>query len=166
MTAILKIFDIVPGWIYASTILLILIALQVQSNRLDSTKQEFANYRHEITQATLESEIRVRKKEQEYREAIDKIATSAYTKQKEYMARAANAHRSLNELRKLIADINGQPVPADAPAAPYAHAAAEARELLGTCAEEYRSVATDADQLKDQVILLQEYSSTHEPRTQ
>lgn len=73
--------------------------------------------------------------------------------------RAARAERAVVGLRDTIARLNARPAPGNAEAAGYADEARVARELLGSCSKEYGSLAAEADQLRDQVIGLQQWVS-------
>lgn len=77
--------------------------------------------------------------------------------------RDAALGRRLAGLRATIAALNRRPLPApsdDAGVAALAGEAATARELLGRCSERYRTVASAADELRDQVIGLQADAAT------
>jgi len=98
-----------------------------------------------------------RAEEQAKTAAAERIANDHATRQKDTLARAAAAERAVRELRDEIAALNARPVPEDSRAAALAVEASTARELLGSCADRYRAVASSAQQLGDQVTGLQEF---------
>ena len=76
-------------------------------------------------------------------------------------ARDAAATTAVRELRAEIARLNARPDPypaGDAGLAACAGEAATARELLGESSGAYQELAAEADQLRDQVIGLQQFA--------
>ena len=71
--------------------------------------------------------------------------------------RAARAERAVVGLRNEIARLNAPAAQAggNAESAGHVDEASVARELLGACAQEYRELAAQADELRDQVTGLQ-----------
>lgn len=108
--------------------------------------------------AVQQAEAKARKAEATYRDRVEEIAKNAAARQSDLEARTARVQRAARSLRDDITRLNARPAPSGAEAARYANDAARARELLGTCAEEYRGVAGAADRLRDQVTGLQSYA--------
>ena len=113
-----------------------LIASQVAANEKAARSEE--KRRADEAQAVLEDQIR--------REAVSRD-------------RAVRAERAVVGLRDEVARLNSRAAPGDAQAAGFAHEARVARELLGSCAKEYGSLAATADGLRDQVTGLQQWVS-------
>jgi ABC-type transporter Mla subunit MlaD len=135
-------FMALAGWLYVSK-------AHVQT--------EFAQYKQQTAQGALEAEQLARKVEQGMQEQISRVIKNEQSKQKVLSDRADSLDAVNGGLRDEITRLNGRPAPTDATAAAYAGEARTARELLGTCANEYRTVAKEADQLRDQVSGLQNY---------
>jgi chromosome segregation ATPase len=160
MTAFLKALDIIPGWIWAIFCIALAAIAGVNTIHAKLVQTEYAKYKSQVAQQMLEAERNARQTETKLRNEVERIAANAQQRQQQQARRIADVDRALDGLRKQIAVLNADAVPADSVAAPVADAAATARELLGSCATEYREVAAVADQLKDQVTGLQEYAST------
>lgn len=103
------------------------------------------------------AETNARQKEQLMQKENERIANEASKREQRLAANAATARVAVNGLRNEIARLKARPAPADPVAAAHAGEATAARELLGTCAAEHTSMAGEADQLRDQVIGLQDW---------
>lgn len=160
MTVFLKLFDLIPGWIYVLTIAAMTMFGGVRHMQANHYRHELANSKMEAAKATLEAEKQARARENSLRQQVERIATNAMQRQTDRDRELAAAHRANAGLRDTISSLNARPAPADPVAASYAHEAGAARELLGACAQEYRAVAAEADKLSDQVTALQEYASS------
>lgn len=154
-----KVFDLVPGFVYAGIIAVLLTVFGVSYLRMTHAQHELATYRAQVAENTRIAEAQARAKEHEMRNQVDRIAHNAAQKQTVLAARAATAELVSRELRDEVGRLNARSAPADPGAAAYAREAAVARELLGTCADRYRDVATHADGLRDQVTGLQDYAT-------
>lgn len=75
------------------------------------------------------------------------------------VARAVAAERTVVGLRNTIAALNARPAPGNPEAAGFFDEARLARDLLGACAARYTGLAAEADQLREQVIGLQQWVS-------
>lgn len=141
---------VVSGWLYVGK-------ARVERN--------FADYKHEVAQNTLEAEQLARRIEQNMQNQIARIIQNEEIKRKVLSDRVARVDAVNGGLRDEIARLNARPAPADPTAAAYAGEARTARELLGACSVEYRGVAKAADELRDQVIGLHDYiRSIQKPR--
>ena len=160
MTAFLKLFDIIPGWVYVATIFVLTFFGGLRHMQANGYRLELSRVRAEAAQATLASEQQARAREQNLRQQVERIATHAVQRQNDRDRLLAAAQRSNASLRDTIASLNSRPAPADPGAASYAHEAQAARELLGACAQDYRAMAATADELTDQVTGLQEYAAS------
>lgn len=156
----LKIFDMCPGWVWALLLALALGVSGVNYVRMASTKMEFAAYKAEVAESTRQAEAAARAKEQALRNEAERIANEAEARQAVLADRASRTERTAAGLRDEIARLNARPTPADPQSAALAGEARTARELLGACAERYRSVATDADRFIDQIVGLQDYAKS------
>ena len=105
-----------------------------------------------LAEAKAESERRA--------EAAQEVINAAQQRAQEHAARADRAARTAAGLRNEVDRLNRRELPSDPVAAGYAHEAREARELLGSCAAEYRSVGEEAGRLRDKVTDLQEWVHT------
>ena len=152
-----KFLDLVPSWIYAAVIALLLLLVGVQTVRLAGVETEFADFKTEVSETTRKLEVAYRAKEQTMRDHADRIANEQAQKESELAARAARAELSADGLRDDIARLNAGAAPADPATAALVGQARTARKLLGACANEYRSVAHGAEQLRVQVIGLQAF---------
>lgn len=159
-----KIFDIVPGVVWAAMCAVLLGASALSYVRLKSAQSEvaevraeFSTYKSEVAENTRKAEAEARTKEQAMQRQAERVAHEVAKKQTVLAARAATTELVAGQLRDEIARLNARPAPADPVAAAIAREAATARQLLGACSEEYRSVAQGADQLRDQVTGLQDY---------
>lgn len=155
-----KVFDLVPGFVWAIVCALALSTAGANYVRMASAKGELATYRAEVAQSTQKAESEARAKEREMRTQVDRIAENAAKKQTVLAARVAAADIVVGRLRDEITRLNSRPAPSDPATAAIAGEARTARELLGACAERYKAVARDTDELRDQVTGLQDFSIT------
>lgn len=161
---LLAVFDLVPGWVWAAAVgVLCVLVLASETRVLDAradasyAKLALEKYRAEVAHNTAKLEREFRSRETQMRLDMERISNDATKKQAILVGRIAAADRSAGSLRDEIARLNARGAPADPVAAGYADEARTARELLGTCSREYRTVAEDADRLRDQVTGLQDY---------
>lgn len=152
-----KIFDFVPGVVLAGMLALSIVTLTVGHVRIKSLQAEFSTYKAQVAENTRKAEAEARAKEQKLQREVERISDEAARKQTVLAGRLATANRSVGELRDTIEQLNSRPAPADPSIAAIAREASTARQLLGACSEEYRSVAQGADELRDQVTGLQQY---------
>lgn len=118
---------------------------------------ELATYRLEVAKATADQESLARTREHELTQTNERLTDELVKKDHLLVARDTAARRSDAGLRNEIARLNARVTPANPEASAYAHEARTARELLGTCSSEYRSLASDADELRNQVSGLHVY---------
>ena len=118
---------------------------------------ELAEYRLEVAQATAGAEAKARGREREMAKTNERLTDELTKKDRLLAARDAAARRSHAGLRDEIARLNARPTPSNPESAAFSDEARVARELLGSCSEEYRSVALEADGLRDQVSGLLTY---------
>lgn len=153
----MKLFDLVPSWVYAIALAVLLAALGWSRIELASARQEHATYRAEVAENTRQAEAAARATEQRMQRENERIANEASMRERRLAANVATSRVATDSLREHVERLNARPAPADSGAAAYAGEAAAARELLGACAAEYRAVAEGADGLRDQVMGLQEW---------
>ena len=134
---------------------------KTQAERLQAKAEtELANYRLEVSQATLAIQEQNRLRERAAQLQAERVAQNADKNQQVLARRLDGVNAVAASLRDEIDRLNARPVPespSDSRLAAYAREASVARELLGSCAEEYRGVAKAADELRDQVIGLQDF---------
>lgn len=118
---------------------------------------ELSAYKLEVTQATARQEARARDIERQLATTNERLTDELTKKDRLLAARDAAARRSDAGLRDEIARLNARPAPSNPESAAFADEASIARELLGSCSEEYRSMALEADELRDQVSGLLTY---------
>lgn len=155
-----KVFDLVPGFVWAAICAVLLLFTGVSYVRMTHAKAELAEYRTVVAENTRQAEAAARAKEQAMRNQVDRIANNAAKNQTVLAARVATTQLIAGQLRDDIERLNARPAPTDAESAAIAGEARTARKLLGACAEEYRSVAQAADELRDQVTGLQDYATS------
>lgn len=146
----LAIFNLVPGFVWAIGMALALAWGGIAQLRL-------VNLQLEAQKERLEQEEQARARENELRKNVDKVIANDAHRQDVLQKRVADAQRAVAGMRDTISAIDARPDPGPTAATDEARAA---RELLGACTEEYRAVATDADQLRNQVTGLQEYGNS------
>lgn len=155
-----KIFDLVPSWIYVLVIFCLLLISGAAYVRLLNTQLELADYQTKVAENTRKAEAEARAKETQMQVQVERVSKDAAKREIKLAARVADTVRAANGLRDQINRLNARPASEDpAVAAAFAEASA-ARELLGTCSERYTDVARSADELRDQVIGLQDYVSS------
>jgi ATPase subunit of ABC transporter with duplicated ATPase domains len=152
-----KIFDFVPGVLWAALLAIAVAAATVNQVRISGYKGQIAEIKAQAAEAAKQAEASARAKERQMQTEVERITEDAYKKQQELAARVAATSASVISLRDTIARLNARPAPSGPGAAAFAGEARTARELLGSCSAEYRSLAQDADGLRDQVIGLQQY---------
>lgn len=121
---------------------------------------ELANYRLEVSQAALVAQEQSRLRERAAQLQAERVAQNAQANQQVLARRLDGVNAVAASLRDEIDRLNARPVPSapdDPRVTAYALEARVARELLGSCADEYRGVAKAADELRDQVIGLQDF---------
>lgn len=155
-----KIFDIVPGVVWAALCGALLLAAGFSYVRMKDAQADLSSYRAEVAENTRKAESEARAKEQAMQATAERIANEAAKKETVLVSRAAATERAARSLRDDIERLNARPAPEDASAASISREASAARELLGTCSERYSGVARSADQLRDQVSGLQEFHRT------
>ena len=153
----LKVFDVVPGWVYAVMVAFLVVSLGVAYLRMAHAEQEFALYRAEVAENTRKAEAEARAKEQAMQQQVERVSRDAQKRQNELSNRVAAAGVAAGSLRDEINRLNARPAPQDSQLAACFGEARVARELLGACTVEYRGVAQAADELRDQVIGLQDF---------
>ena len=150
---------LVPDWVIYAAVAVLLSLLGVQTVRLAWVQSEYASYKAEVAENTRKAEADARDKERAMRKQADRIANDQAQKQEDLAAAAARAAATAASLRDEIERLNASPAPTDPRAAALAREATTARKLLGACAERYRSVAKGADELRGQVIGLQDFAT-------
>jgi hypothetical protein len=155
----MKILDLVPSWVYALVIGVLVALLGWSKIQTAVARQELATYKAEVAENTRKAEAEARAKEQRLQRENERIADEASKRERRLAANAATSQLAANSLRDEVSRLNARPMPTDPSAAAFAGEAAVAREQLGTCATEYRTVAEGSDSLRDQVIGLQDWVS-------
>ena len=156
----LKLFDIVPSWIYALALIILVSFSGLTYTRLEKVKIDFSQYKLVVAENTAKAESLARNKEQELQAKIDMEAQDANKRENKLKEIIANSNNSVVSLRDTIERLNASPVSSDSSPAKFWDEARTARQLLGSCASKYRQLAEDADGLRDQVITLQQYASS------
>lgn len=129
---------------------------QVQSWRWEA---KVAKIEREYADKKQRAESQARATEQKLQRESERISNEATIRERKLAATVTASRTAANSLRDEIARLNARPVSADPGIAAIAVEAASAREQLGKCAEEYRAVAQGADELRDQLIGLQDWVS-------
>ena len=155
-----KAFDLVPGFVWAIVCAVLLATTGTSYVRMKSAQSDLASYRAEVAENTAQAQAQARAQEQAMHQQAQRIAHDAAKKQTVLAARAATSDLIARSLRDEIDRLNARPAPADPGAAAHAREARTARELLGACADRYKDVARAADELRDQVTGLQDYTTT------
>lgn len=136
---------------------LLLAAIGMRSQR-DAARTELANYRAQVATATAQAEAANRATEQSMVKSVERLTHAHAKTEQTLVLRADDAGRAAERLRGTIATLNARETPASPELAALTVEARTARDLLGACTEEYRSVAADTDQLSNQVTGLQAYA--------
>jgi len=131
------------------------VTWQIQATRYEA---RIAERDAQISRAARIASEQARRREQELQRYADEIARDAAKRQQALASRVATTDLVARGLRDDIARLNAGRRPDDPEAARHADAATRARELLGSCAAEYRNVAEKADGLRDQVTGLQDWA--------
>lgn len=167
MIAIKAAFGLIPGWVYAIIVGILVSALTFSSVRVATLKTEVSEARLETEQlrATYAANYaraaaQARARERILLEQTERIAREHQKREEATAARAAAALRTAASLRDRIATLSSRPAPADPVAASFDREARLARELLGACADRYQRVAEEADGLRDTVIGLQAWAGS------
>lgn len=155
-----KLFDLIPGVVWAGLCLALALFGGTNYVRMKSAQSELASYRSQVAKNTRKAEAEARAKEQDMQRQNERIAHEAARNQTVLAARVATATVAAGQLRNDIDRLNASAAPTNPDAAAIAFQARAARELLGACTEEYRSVAQHADELRDQVSGLQDFTKT------
>ena len=151
-----KIFDVVPGWIYAIVVGILLVFSSITYIRLENTKTSFLQYQAQVAVNTQKAEVAARAREQNLQNKVDEVSRNADKRELDLKARIASSNSSLNSLRNAIADATSRAAQNPGPS-PFVNATSIEGQLLNQCATRYRQLAEDADGLKDQVAGLQDY---------
>lgn len=155
-----KIFDLLPGWVYAAVVAALLILSGVFYVRMNNAITGLAAYRVEVAENTQKAEVAARKKEQEMQEYVNQITRDAKKRQETLAINIARSRDVASGLRDEIARLNAGAMPEDSRLATCFGETRTARELLGACAERYREVAESADGFRDQVTGFQEFAKS------
>lgn len=155
-----KVFDLVPGFVWAIVCAVLLLATGTSYVRMKSAQSDLTSYHTQVAENTRKAEADARLKEQAMQRQTERIANEAAKRQTVLAARVATVTLAAGQLRDDIDRLNARPAPTSAESAAYAGEARTARQLLGACTEEYRSMAHDADQLREQVSGLQDFAVT------
>lgn len=160
MITLIKLFDLIPGVVYAVIIAALSFFAGLSHLQANAARIELAQDRTLAAEATAKAQEAARAREQTLRQQVERIAANALEHEKQRAGQIAAAQHAIAGLRNVIGTLNARPAPADPVAASFDHEASTARELLGACAQEYRAVAAQADELSDQVTGLQEYAAS------
>lgn len=95
MTAILGLFNLIPGWIYIGLMAAAMATNCATLHRLDSTKLELADLKAQHAEAARAAEASARAKEQAAATTLSTIEQKARDEQKSLAAQLAAAHREL-----------------------------------------------------------------------
>lgn len=128
--------------------------------RMNWAITDLAQYRSDVAQNTQKAEAEARAKEQAMRNQVERIASNAQKKQTELATRVADTTAAAASLRNDIERLNASGTATGADVATLTGQARTARELLGACTDQYRSVAQSADELGNQVTALQDYATS------
>lgn len=153
----MKYLDLIPGWVWALVVAALVVFSGMQSVGKANAKREVAELKMAVAQATNEAQAQARKAEQRMQTEVERIAKDEEAKRKVLAVRVARADAAVASLRDEIGRLNARPAPANPESAAYAGEASAARELLGACSDEYRLMARQAEELRIQVIGLQDY---------
>lgn len=147
----------IKDYLWAALVVMLVVFGVTQYVSKASVERSFAEYKVEVAQATTNAEKSARAREQALQTRIDKVSHESNKKQGELAARIARTDRTAASLRDEIARLNARPAPTNPEAAGFADEATAARQLLGSCSDEYRGVAAQADGLRDQIVGLHAY---------
>lgn len=147
----------IKDYLWAALVVALLAFGATQYVGKNSVAAELSTYKLEVAQSTAREEARARDKERQLATTNERLTDELTKKDRLLAARDAAARRSDAGLRDEIARLNARPAPSNPESAAFADEARLARELLGSCSEEYRSMALEADGLRDQVSGLLTY---------
>lgn len=147
----------IKDYLWAALVVALLAFGATQYVGKNSVAAELSAYKLEVAQSTAREEARARDKERQLATTNERLTDELTKKDRLLAARDAAARRSDAGLRDEIARLNARPAPSNPESAAFADEARLARELLGSCSEEYRSMALEADELRDQVSGLLTY---------
>lgn len=153
----MKIFDLIPGWIYALVVGILGLACGLLYVQRVQAEKDLLSYKTQVAQNTQAAEAAMREAERKMQDEADRIARDAESRQKALSDRVVSSQRVVAGLRDEIDRLNARPAPENPELAACFAEARVARELLGSCSEEYRGVAQEADGLRDQVTGLQDF---------
>lgn len=159
MFALQAIFGIIPGWIYAIIIGVLVAFSGTNYVRMEHAQSALEEYKLEVAQNTQKAESAARAKEEEMNKQNEKVTQDAQKRETVLISRINSANTAVVGLRDEITRLNARTAPTDSVSLAYFNEARTARELLGACTKEYQSVAKDADGFRDQIIGLQDYIS-------
>lgn len=155
-----KVFDLVPGWVYAAVAAALLLLSGVFYVRMNKAVTGLATYKAEVAENTRNAEAEARRKEREMQDHADQVARDTQKREAEQAARIASSRNTIGVLRGEIARLNARPTPQNPELASCFREARAARELLGACAERYRGLAEEADGLRIQLTGFQEFAKS------
>lgn len=156
----MKIFNLIPGWMWALTVAALVMSLKLSDHQTLAARAQLADTTTRIATATAQAEATARATEKTLQTQADRIAHDHAQKTQDLATRATAALHATNRLRDTIAQLNTRDATAAPEPATLAGPAATARDLLATCADTYRRVAKDADELSTQVSSLQDFIAT------
>jgi len=131
-------------------------AWQVQDWRWNS---KFDRIEKHHAEQLRRAEAEARSREQAMQTNAERIASELEKTNARLADQSAAATRSARGLRDEVTRLNARPAPTCPESAAIFVEASTARDLLATCADEYRSVAQDADRLSLQVTALQDWAT-------
>jgi hypothetical protein len=131
-------------------------AWQVQDWRWNS---KFDRIEKHHAEQLRRAEVQARAREQGMQANAERIASELEKTNARLSNQSAAATRSARGLRDEVTRLNARPAPACPESATVFVEASTARDLLATCADEYRAVAQDADRLSLQVTALQDWAT-------
>lgn len=127
------------------------LAWNVQGWRLG---EQIASIQRAHAEASIKAQADARNAEQHFAQQLQKAHDESAKRETQLRADAASARRSVDGLRGTIYQFRAS-LPSASPATVLA-GADTAAELLGTCADEYRSVAEAADRHAADAVMLRD----------
>ena len=156
----MKIFDLIPGWTWALTVVALVMSLLISDNKTQAARAALASTTALVATATAKAEATARATEKTLQTQAERITHEHDQKTKDIATHAAAALHAANSLRGTIDQLNARSATAAPEPASLARQATTARDLLATCADTYRRVAADTDELSTQVSGLQDFIAT------
>lgn len=144
MTALLGLFSIVPGWIYAAALATLMATNCATLHRLDSAKLDLADLKANHAEAARAAEASARSKEQAAAKSLATIEQKARDEQKRLSADLAAAHRELRDRPQ-------RPSGGDVPKGPAAGVGCTGASLYRQDAAALVREAGRADQLRTEL---------------